>query len=61
MTKANLIENEALMLIAQRYADKIKASGMNPSAEELQAVIAANWTKIAGQICTVTQAANSIM
>ena len=61
MTKRELIENEAVLLIAQRYANKIKESGMMPSEAELNAAISANWPKIAGQICTVTEAAVSIM
>ncbi len=56
-----MIENEAFMMIAKHYAEKINVSGMNVCFDELQKSVKENWNQIANEIATLTETVKSII
>lgn len=61
MTTNQIIENEAFLLIAKHYAEKIALSGMTVTAESLEIAVKNNWNKIASDICNLSDIAKSII
>jgi len=61
MTTNQVIENEAFLLIAQHYAEKIAASGITVTAESLEVAVKNNWNKIASDICNLSDAARAVI
>ena len=44
------VMNEVMAVIAKHYADKISASGMEPTESAVQEAVAENWDKVSKQI-----------
>lgn len=60
MNKNEMIENEAFLMIAKHYAKKIAASDMPVTAESVEIAVKNNWSKIASQICNLSDMAKAI-